>query len=111
MLALVHISARYHVGKVLEEAREVFPDCVAPRDFDQIVVPLPEKGAPRLIPNGARERGRLRSRRTREPSGVPIRRLDRTSPQFVREGPVDLRRSRAPLPEPPPGLATFTVVL
>ncbi|HVS99248.1 MAG TPA: ribonuclease Z [Solirubrobacterales bacterium] len=57
MLALVHISARYHVGKVLEEAREVFPDCVAPRDFDQIVVPLPEKGEPRLIPNGARERG------------------------------------------------------
>ncbi len=57
MLALVHISARYHVGKVLEEAREVFPDCVAPRDFDQIVVPLPEKGSPRLVPNGARERG------------------------------------------------------
>ena len=57
MLALVHISARYHVGKVLEEAREVFPDCVAPRDFDQIVIPLPEKGRPRLLPNGARERG------------------------------------------------------
>jgi ribonuclease Z len=57
MLALVHISARYHVGKVLEEAREVFPECVAPRDFDQIVVPLPEKGAPRLIADGARHRG------------------------------------------------------
>ncbi|MDX6653807.1 MAG: ribonuclease [Solirubrobacterales bacterium] len=57
MLALVHISARYHVGKVLEEAREVFPDCVAPRDFDQIVVPLPEKGPPRLIADGARHRG------------------------------------------------------
>lgn len=57
MLALVHISARYHVGKVLEEAREVFPDCVAPRDFDQIVIPLPERGSPRLVPNGARERG------------------------------------------------------
>jgi ribonuclease Z len=57
LLALVHISARYHVGKVLEEAREVCPTCVAPRDFDQIVVPLPEKGPPELIPNGARERG------------------------------------------------------
>jgi ribonuclease Z len=57
LLALVHISARYHVGKVLEEAREVFPDCVAPRDFDQIVIPLPERGSPRLVPNGARERG------------------------------------------------------
>jgi ribonuclease Z len=57
MLALVHISARYHVGKALEEARAVCPDCVAPRDFDQIVVPLPEKGRPRLVPDGARNRG------------------------------------------------------
>ena len=57
MLALVHISARYHVGKVLEEAREVCPDCVAPRDFDQIVVPFPERGAPELIPDGARKQG------------------------------------------------------
>jgi ribonuclease Z len=56
LLALVHISARYHVGKVLDEAREVFPDCVAPRDFDQIVIPFPERGSPQLIPNGARER-------------------------------------------------------
>ena len=56
MLALVHISARYHVGKVLEEAREVFPDCVAPRDFDQIVVPFPSEVRPALVPNGARER-------------------------------------------------------
>jgi ribonuclease Z len=62
MLALVHISARYHVGKVLDEAREVFPDCVAPRDFDQIVVPLPERGLPRLVPNGARERGETSDR-------------------------------------------------
>jgi ribonuclease Z len=57
LLALVHISARYHVGKVLEEAREVCANCVAPRDFDQIVIPLPEKGKPELIPDGARRRG------------------------------------------------------
>jgi ribonuclease Z len=57
LLALVHISARYHVGQVLEEAKEVFPDCVAPRDFDQIVVPFPERGKPELIPDGARKRG------------------------------------------------------
>jgi ribonuclease Z len=57
LLALVHISARYHVGKVLDEAREVFPKCVAPRDFDQIVVPFPERGAPELIQDGARKRG------------------------------------------------------
>ena len=30
MLALVHISSRYHVGKVLEEAQEVYEPTVAP---------------------------------------------------------------------------------
>ena len=30
MLALVHISSRYHVGKVLEEAREVFEPTASP---------------------------------------------------------------------------------
>jgi ribonuclease Z len=57
MLALVHISSRYHVGKVLEEAQEVYEPTVAPRDFDAIEIPFPERGYPELIPNGARERG------------------------------------------------------
>jgi ribonuclease Z len=57
LLALVHISSRYHVGKVLEEAREVFEPAVAPRDFDLIEIPFPERGDPALAPNGARERG------------------------------------------------------
>jgi ribonuclease Z len=57
MLALVHISSRYHVGKVLEEAQEVFEPTVAPKDFDVVEVPFPERGSPELIPNGARERG------------------------------------------------------
>jgi ribonuclease Z len=56
MLALVHISSRYHVGTVLEEARAVFEPSVAPRDFDVIEIPFPERGEPKLIPNGARER-------------------------------------------------------
>ena len=56
MLALVHISSRYHVGKVLEEAREVFEPTVAPRDFDLVEIPFPERGEPALVPNGARER-------------------------------------------------------
>jgi ribonuclease Z len=56
LLALVHISSRYHVGKVLEEAREVFEPAVAPRDFDLIEIPFPERGAPELVPNGARDR-------------------------------------------------------
>jgi ribonuclease Z len=57
MLALVHISSRYHVGKVLEEAREVFDRVVAPRDFDLVELPFAERGEPLLVPNGTRERG------------------------------------------------------
>ena len=56
LLALVHISSRYHVGKVLDEAREVFEPTVAPRDFDLIEIPFPERGEPELVANGARER-------------------------------------------------------
>ncbi|MGH2976079.1 MAG: ribonuclease Z [Solirubrobacterales bacterium] len=56
MLALVHISSRYHVGTVLEEAREVFEPSVAPRDFDVIEIPFSERGEPALVANGARER-------------------------------------------------------
>ena len=54
MLALVHISSRYHVGTVLEEARAVFEPTVAPRDFDVVEIPFPERGEPELVPNGAR---------------------------------------------------------
>ncbi len=56
MLALVHISSRYHVGKVLEEAQDVYEPTVAPKDFDTIEIPFPERGYPELVPNGARER-------------------------------------------------------
>jgi ribonuclease Z len=55
LLALVHISSRYHVGKVIEEAREVFEPTVAPKDFDVIELPFPERGGPTLVANGARE--------------------------------------------------------
>ena len=54
MLALVHISSRYHVGEVLEEAREEFPGAIAPRDFDVIEIPFPERGEPTLIERGAK---------------------------------------------------------
>jgi ribonuclease Z len=57
MLAAVHISSRYHVGKVLEEALEAFEATVAPRDFDTIEIPFPERGELKLVANGARERG------------------------------------------------------
>ncbi|HET9676298.1 MAG TPA: ribonuclease Z [Solirubrobacterales bacterium] len=56
LLALVHISSRYHVGKVIEEAKEVFEPTVAPKDFDVIELPFPERGEPHLVPNGAADR-------------------------------------------------------
>jgi ribonuclease Z len=56
LLALVHVSSRYHVKTVLDEARGVFAATVAPRDFDLIEIPFPERGGPSLLENGARRR-------------------------------------------------------
>ncbi len=56
MLALVHISSRYDVRAVLAEAHEAYPQAIAPRDFDLVEIPFPERGKPRLVENGARER-------------------------------------------------------
>ena len=66
MLALVHISSRHFVPDILEEARAEFPETVAPRDFDLVEIPLPERGGPELVPNGARE-GRQPARRPGDP--------------------------------------------
>jgi len=54
LLALVHVSSRYDVRDVLAEAREAFPTAEAPRDFDVVEIPFPERGEPRLIEDGAR---------------------------------------------------------
>jgi ribonuclease Z len=58
LLALTHLSARYPPSDVADEARQLFPRTVVPRDFDLLVVPLPERGEPQLVPRGAR-RGRV----------------------------------------------------
>jgi ribonuclease Z len=58
LLALTHLSARYPPSDVAEEARQLFPSTVVPRDFDLLLVPLPERGEPRLVARGAR-RGRV----------------------------------------------------
>ena len=55
MLALVHISTRYRIRELLDEARAVHPETIAPRDFDLVEIPYPERGRPNLVPNGARE--------------------------------------------------------
>lgn len=49
LLALTHLSSRYHGSELRDEAREVFPETVVPRDFDAIEIPFPERGPPALI--------------------------------------------------------------
>ena len=56
LLALTHLSTRYFGHEVVEEARELFPETVVPRDFDVVAIPFPERGAPELIRSGARSR-------------------------------------------------------
>ena len=54
LLALTHLSTRYFGHEVVEEARELFPDTIVPRDFDVVEIPFPERGVPELIRSGAR---------------------------------------------------------
>jgi ribonuclease Z len=58
LLTLVHVSSRYDVRDVLAQARESFSTTEAPRDFDLVEIPFPERGEPRLVENGARATAR-----------------------------------------------------
>ena len=49
MLALTHVSSRYAGGELRDEARQVFAATEAPRDFDTIEVPFPEREGARLV--------------------------------------------------------------
>jgi ribonuclease Z len=49
LLALNHLSIRYPVSVMREEAREIFANTVLPRDFDSIEIPYAERGEPQLI--------------------------------------------------------------
>jgi ribonuclease Z len=55
MLALTHISSRYAGGELRDEARAVFAATEAPRDFDTIEVPFPERGPATLVRWSERE--------------------------------------------------------
>jgi ribonuclease Z len=46
MLALSHIAARVHGGNLERQARKIFPSTVALRDFDEIEIPLHDRGVP-----------------------------------------------------------------
>jgi ribonuclease Z len=49
LLALTHFSSRYAGGELRDEARAVFAATEAPRDFDTIEVPFPERGPATLV--------------------------------------------------------------
>ncbi len=49
LLALTHVSSRYAGGELREQARAVFAATEAPRDFDTIEVPFPERGGATLV--------------------------------------------------------------
>ncbi|MCC6831475.1 MAG: MBL fold metallo-hydrolase [Thermoleophilia bacterium] len=51
-LALTHTSHRYTADRVLAEARPHFPAVMLPADLDAVRIPLPERGAPVLVPCG-----------------------------------------------------------
>jgi len=54
LLALTHVSTRYFAHQVVEEATQLFPATVVPRDFDLVTIPFPERGEPELVRSGAR---------------------------------------------------------
>ena len=49
VLALTHVSSRYAGGELRDEARAIFAATEAPRDFDTIEVPFPERGMATLL--------------------------------------------------------------
>jgi ribonuclease Z len=48
LLALTHVSTRHPLGLLRDEARQVFPDTIVPRDFDTVEIPFIERGEPHL---------------------------------------------------------------
>jgi len=50
---LTHVSSRHNWRELRDEARAIFADAFLPWDFDQLMVPYPEKGLPVLAPRGS----------------------------------------------------------
>jgi ribonuclease Z len=66
LLALTHFSSRYAGRELRDEARDVFAATEAPRDFDTIEVPFPERGGAMLV------RWSERQARERSADGAPL---------------------------------------
>jgi ribonuclease Z len=76
LLALTHISTRYAGGELRDEARAVFAATEAPRDFDTIEVPFPERGPAALVRWSERQ---ARDKATGERADEPAERADETA--------------------------------
>jgi len=50
LLALTHLSSRFGPREARREAEREFDRVVVPWAFDQIEIPFPERGEPRLLP-------------------------------------------------------------
>jgi ribonuclease Z len=73
LLALTHVSTRYFGHQVVEEATQLFPATVVPRDFDLVTIPFPERGEPELVQSGARTAQAARTNSTRvEPTSPSV---------------------------------------
>jgi ribonuclease Z len=55
LLALTHISSRYPVSALQDEARAAFENTIIPRDFDRVELPFPERGEPVHVRESAGE--------------------------------------------------------
>ncbi len=75
LLVLTHVSSRYAGGELRDEARAIFPATEAPRDFDTIEVPFPERGPATLLrwaDRQARERSQAGEAPPRQAPPEPI---------------------------------------
>jgi ribonuclease Z len=72
LLALTHVSSRYAGGELRDEARAVFAATEAPRDFDTIEIPFPERGEASLVRWSERQaRERAQALAAASEPGVP----------------------------------------
>jgi ribonuclease Z len=76
LLALTHVSSRYAGGELRDQARAVFAATEAPRDFDTIEVPFPERGSATLL----RWSERQARERAQALAGVPDSRAPASEP-------------------------------
>jgi ribonuclease Z len=73
LLALTHLSSRFGPREARREAEQEFARIAVPWDFDQVEVPFPERGDPRLRPA---EPAQIRQARSAIASAEPATVLD-----------------------------------